>query len=357
MGTTGQEGTLVDIDTGVVRHDHLLVQHAVGAIYFFGFGRRVERLQRFAFTDDDGDADPFFARCRLIADAVENNSPQQRAQLGIPDWLAEIEDRTLRRLAIAEALAKAGYNPDEPRDARGRWTTAGGSVASSGASVADVHPTAPPPAAEVTAAGRDGREPVVQPPRASTIGPLGAHAGSPNPLLTTVAATAEASASGPTVVPAAGSSAADQTAADKERNAADAAIAATAQVLLNRMAHDLQVQAEMAQFRAAGFKVVANVYFLDPRTNRSVVADYVVLMYMPDPATLFISQIPVPILARDVKTGGGRMSENQQVTYPYMFNGGSVIPVGANAVEAGFEIGRSTEIRALYVGPNLPTIH
>jgi len=44
----------------------------------------------------------------------------------VPRAALEIEDRILRRLAIAEALAKAGYDPDEPRDEHGRWTSEGG---------------------------------------------------------------------------------------------------------------------------------------------------------------------------------------------------------------------------------------
>lgn len=41
-------------------------------------------------------------------------------QIGLPD----IEDERIERLGRAEALLKANYNPNEPRDAHGRWTDA-----------------------------------------------------------------------------------------------------------------------------------------------------------------------------------------------------------------------------------------
>lgn len=123
----GQEGLLVDIETGVVRKDHVLVQSAPGALLFLGFGPRAELLCRFAFEEAD-DPNPFIARCERIAKAVESGGLAKARGMGVPRRVLDIEDRTLRRLAIAEALAKAGYDPDEPRDDHGRWTSAAGSA-------------------------------------------------------------------------------------------------------------------------------------------------------------------------------------------------------------------------------------
>lgn len=120
----GREGLLVDIETGAMRKDHVLVQSAPGALLFLGFGPRAERLCRFAF-DESADPDPFIARCERIAKAVESGGLAKARGFGVPRTVLEIEDRTLRRLAIAEVLAKAGYNPDERRDDHGRWTSSG----------------------------------------------------------------------------------------------------------------------------------------------------------------------------------------------------------------------------------------
>ncbi|HYM30634.1 MAG TPA: hypothetical protein VEU47_05005, partial [Candidatus Cybelea sp.] len=60
---SGREGLLLDIDTGVVRRDRVLVQHAGGVLLFLGLGPRAARLRRFAFGEDLA-ADPFIARCR-----------------------------------------------------------------------------------------------------------------------------------------------------------------------------------------------------------------------------------------------------------------------------------------------------
>ena len=125
----GREGLLVD--TGTVRKDHVLVQHTPGALIFLGFGPRAERLRRFAF-DDQGDA-PFIARCRDLAQAAESGRLVKARQAGISYAVLDIEDRVLRRFLIAESLAKAGYDPDEPRDDHGRWTGGGGDGASASA--------------------------------------------------------------------------------------------------------------------------------------------------------------------------------------------------------------------------------
>lgn len=120
----GKEGCLVDLDTGVVRQDRILTQHTPVALLFVGFGRRAERLRRFAF-EEAPDHDPFIDRCARIAEAIESANLTKVRSSGLPSAILDIEDRTLRRLAIAEALAKAGFNENEPRDDHGEWTYGG----------------------------------------------------------------------------------------------------------------------------------------------------------------------------------------------------------------------------------------
>ena len=56
-----------------------------------------------------------------------------------PTMLSDVlDDPNLRRLALLEALLKDGYDPDQPRDERGRWTDGGGGSGVAAGSVADV---------------------------------------------------------------------------------------------------------------------------------------------------------------------------------------------------------------------------
>ncbi len=75
------------------------------------------------------------------------------ADAGLADALLRLNEPSLRRLAIAEALAKANFNPDEPRDRHGRWTTGGDS-----GSAAGVRP-GPSPARLVPTAAEEESEP------------------------------------------------------------------------------------------------------------------------------------------------------------------------------------------------------
>jgi len=131
------------------------------------------------------------------------------------------------------------------------------------------------------------------------------------------------------------------------------------QLLLNRLTHQQQVNQEVAEWRKKGFTVTTNVWFRSAKTGTSVVADYVVSIWVPDPAALLLWPKLEPILARDVKTGGGGLTDNQTEVYPYILAGGEVIPVGLKAALAGFTIGFPTTIRELYVGHDLPgdTVH
>jgi hypothetical protein len=77
--------------------------------------------------DEERDPDWLFNQCRRIADAL-NKSEIALAQIyGVRIPIDCLDDRQLRRLAHAGHLAKAGFNPGEPRVPRGslgggEWT-------------------------------------------------------------------------------------------------------------------------------------------------------------------------------------------------------------------------------------------
>lgn len=91
------EGRLVDLNTGTLRRDHVLVQQTPGADLFIGLGPVAARALDFAFGDE-AETDDYSAKA-LPSDAL--------------DRLAAVEDRHLRRLVLLDLLiAKA--SPDDP---------------------------------------------------------------------------------------------------------------------------------------------------------------------------------------------------------------------------------------------------
>ncbi len=104
-----------------IGRDEILVKHVPDGGYFcFGFGAAAEFLRA---VDDDETLD------ELVEDVVD------RGVIAGPSALAKSRDPSLRRLARAIALAKDGFNPDQPRDERGRWSGEGGSAAAAAATV------------------------------------------------------------------------------------------------------------------------------------------------------------------------------------------------------------------------------
>jgi hypothetical protein len=72
------------------------------------------------------DPDWLFRQCRCIAAALAegNLTLAQIYALYIP--VDDLDDRDLMRLAAVAPLLKANFDPDEPRDWHGRWTSEGG---------------------------------------------------------------------------------------------------------------------------------------------------------------------------------------------------------------------------------------
>jgi hypothetical protein len=102
----------IDTSSGTLAPDLVFVQRTPYGYVCAGLGKEASRLLRAAF-DDRGS---YFLKSDI--------AKAQRRGFTIP--LAELDDANLRRLALAAALTKE-YNPDEPRDDHGRWTTGGAS--------------------------------------------------------------------------------------------------------------------------------------------------------------------------------------------------------------------------------------
>ncbi len=78
-------------------------------------------------SDASRDQDWLFRQCQRIADALDKGEMALAQIFGLHIPIAELDSRQLRRIA----LAKANFNPDEPRVPKGdphggEWTTGGG---------------------------------------------------------------------------------------------------------------------------------------------------------------------------------------------------------------------------------------
>lgn len=82
------------------------------------------KLARFAF-EDIAPEHPFYIACRRHERDVAREGLAKVQRLGLDIPFGDFKDRALRRLAIASALLKAGFDPGERRDRDGEWTTDG----------------------------------------------------------------------------------------------------------------------------------------------------------------------------------------------------------------------------------------
>lgn len=123
------EGLLVDLNTGTIRPDHVLVQRTPGADLFIGFGSAAGRLLDFAF-EGEAKADPFLATCASADRALQDGDLTKAQQLSLHDTLARIGDPHLRRLALAEMMigkasvddpVRPGWAPGTPGGLGGKF--------------------------------------------------------------------------------------------------------------------------------------------------------------------------------------------------------------------------------------------
>jgi len=82
--------------------------------------------------DGDRDRDWLFAQCQRIADALDMGEIALAQIYGLRIPIGDLNDQQLGRIALS-GLAKAGFNPDEPRVPKGdphggEWTDGGGSA-------------------------------------------------------------------------------------------------------------------------------------------------------------------------------------------------------------------------------------
>jgi hypothetical protein len=82
------------------------------------------KLARFAF-EDIAPTHPFYTACRRHERDITHEGLAKAHRLGLDIPFGAFDDRALRRLAIASALLKAGFDPGERRDKDGEWATDG----------------------------------------------------------------------------------------------------------------------------------------------------------------------------------------------------------------------------------------
>jgi hypothetical protein len=121
----------IDTSSGLLAADRVFVQRTACGYVCAGLGQDAARLLRSSFTDVSAD----FSKTDIA----------QTLRRGLIIPLAELDDPHLWRLALAAALAKE-YNPDEPRDDHGRWTSEGGAAAAATSATADIFGDAAGPA-------------------------------------------------------------------------------------------------------------------------------------------------------------------------------------------------------------------
>jgi hypothetical protein len=88
------------------------------------FGKSAKLAQ--LAVENTGDGGLLATACRRLDRAIEREGRAKAERLGIEIPFDAIDEAPLRRLAIASALLKAGFDPNEPRDDHGDWTSGGG---------------------------------------------------------------------------------------------------------------------------------------------------------------------------------------------------------------------------------------
>jgi|SRR6185437_1798270 hypothetical protein len=107
-----REGTVLDIDTGVLRRNHVLVLRSPQAEITLALGNTAAALMDFAQKGETRN-DPLLAACSDAEQSIASGDFETTRDLGVPDVIATIENPALRRLALVECfLAKA--SPDDP---------------------------------------------------------------------------------------------------------------------------------------------------------------------------------------------------------------------------------------------------
>lgn len=123
-------GLVVDAEGVMLGPDCVLVRRTADG-YRVVSNEMLTCMQGIAFGKDGHQPRLPFVLGR-IANALEGGDVVRAQLLGLSLAIGELCDDQLRRLRLAAEIMKSDYNPDEPRDDRGRWTSDGGSAASPG---------------------------------------------------------------------------------------------------------------------------------------------------------------------------------------------------------------------------------
>lgn len=111
---SAREGTVLDIDTGVLRRDRVLVLRSRQAAITLSLGSVAGALMDFAHNGATRDH-PILDACDEADQAIIAGDFARSQALGVPDVVTMIENQPLRRLALVECfLGKA--SPDDPKN-------------------------------------------------------------------------------------------------------------------------------------------------------------------------------------------------------------------------------------------------
>lgn len=105
-------GAILDIDTGVLRRDHVLVLRSPQIEIMLGLGGTAGALMDFAQTGETRD-DSLLDTCNEADRAIVQGDLALSRAFGVPDLIKTIEDRALRRLALVECVVRKA-SPDDP---------------------------------------------------------------------------------------------------------------------------------------------------------------------------------------------------------------------------------------------------
>jgi len=109
---------LIESETDEVSSGHVWVRQSPIGYVCVGLGPSA-RLARFAF-EDIAPSHPFYAACRRHERDLAREGIAKADRLGLDIPFGAFADPALRRLALASALLKAGFDPAEDRDRDGR---------------------------------------------------------------------------------------------------------------------------------------------------------------------------------------------------------------------------------------------
>ena len=114
---------LIETESDEVSSGRVWVRKSPIGYICIGLGSST-KLARFAF-EDLTPSHPFYEACRRHERNVAREGIAKAQRLGLDIPFGAFADPGLRRLAIASALLKAGFDPAEDRDRDGRWTAGG----------------------------------------------------------------------------------------------------------------------------------------------------------------------------------------------------------------------------------------